>query len=35
LNVLAALVTGDLKTIKADSAAIAELRAAIAKATNE
>jgi hypothetical protein len=34
-NVLAALVTGDLKTIKPDSAALAELRAAIAKAKGD
>jgi hypothetical protein len=32
LNILAALAIGDLKAIKTDSAAIAELRAAIAKA---
>jgi hypothetical protein len=31
-NVLAAFVTGDLKSIKADSPALLELRAAIAKA---
>lgn len=32
-NVLAALATGDLKTISRDSAALVTLRAAIAKAT--
>lgn len=32
-NVLAAMATGDLKTIKKDSPALAEARAAIAKAT--